>query len=89
MVTLVKLKEVEPEEFKEVECDNCGSTIRYSTYELKSKWKESWQGPSGYIKYVNCPNCNEHVYHRYIDRDSINNIFDKLFDKIKNHGKSS
>ena len=83
MVTVVKRCEADPETFHEAVCDNCGATLSYSSYELKTKYRKDSLWP-GDVRYVTCPDCRQHVLHRYTSG------FDwaKMFDLVKNRNES-
>ncbi len=46
---------------KETICRNCGSTLQYVPRDIKERIETDYGGGRDLIKYIDCPECNEHV----------------------------
>jgi uncharacterized protein with PIN domain len=46
---------------KETICRNCGSTLQYVPRDVQQKTVSDYLGDRDIIKYIECPECKEHV----------------------------
>jgi uncharacterized protein with PIN domain len=46
---------------KETICKNCGSTLQYVPRDIKERTVSDYLGDRDIIKYIECPECNDHV----------------------------
>lgn len=50
-----------PSVVKEVICKNCGATLEYAPVDVAVKIDYDYTGGSDSIRYIKCPNCDNHI----------------------------
>lgn len=46
---------------REIICRNCGSTLQYVPKDIKERTVSDYTGDRDIVRYIECPECNDHV----------------------------